>query len=289
LRTREFIQTMKSALLLPSSSVLVAAFAVAFSSPALGAFSAFENFNGLTAGAALSGQGGWTGNVNASVASTGPGDNVAQLATGGTGTLSNWRPLGGLAIPDASTAAAVYWNFTISSVAAAGNNWNFIITDVTNPPDTAGSSEVQFNYDSTAPAVRARNGGGFVNLSLNGTPATDFNPLINTQYNAWFEINNSANSYTVFLQSDGDPRVATPTQMFADSGVGGTFGFRNGAAANDLITSNFGSASTASVVQFDDIYVDLAGTNLSNPSIPEPASAAVMAMGGLLLAARRRR
>jgi hypothetical protein len=288
LAPRKLIVVMKSPLL--SSVLLTAAIGPVLTSPAFAAFSLFENFNGLNV-APLSGQGGWTGNVNASVVDTGAGDKVAQLATGGTGTLSNWRPLGGLSIPDASTASAVYWNFTISSVAASGNNWNFIITDVTNPPDTAGSSEVQFNYDSSQPAVRARNGANFMNLSLNGTVATDFNPLINVQYNAWFQINNSSNSYTVYLQSNGDARVAVPTQMLADNGSGGTFGFRNGAAANDLITSNFGSASTASVVQIDDIYVDLAGTNLTNPStVPEPASGLMaLAAGSLLLSARRRR
>jgi hypothetical protein len=276
---------MNSPLRLP---FFAAAFTFGLSSPAFGAFSVFESFNGLTAGP-LSGQGGWTGNVNASVVDTGGGDRVAQLATGGTGTLSNWRPLGGLTIPDSNTASAVYWNFTISSVAASGNNWNFIITDVTNPPDTAGSSEVQFNYDSSQPAVRARNAGAFMNLSLDGTTSTRFNPLINLQYNAWFQINNSTNSYTVYLQSDGDPRVATPTQMLADNGTGGTFTFRNGAAANDLNTANFGSASSASVVQFDDIYVDLAGNNLSNPLIPEPSSAVVLLAGGIFLTMRRKR
>src|SRR6185436_7276596 len=109
--------------------------------------------------------GGWTGNVNATVVDTGAGDKVANMAIGGTGTLSTWRPLGVSTIPDASTAATVYWNFTISSLATNGNNWNFIITDVTSPPDTAGSSEVQFNFDSSQGGPRARNGGAFVNLS----------------------------------------------------------------------------------------------------------------------------
>jgi hypothetical protein len=273
----------------PAFALLVAAFSLTSAIRSHAAFVLFENFDALVDGA-LSGQGGWTGNSVATVVNTGGGDKVANLATGGGGNLSNFRPLGGLAIPNTNAAATVYWNFTISAAGSA-NNWNFIITDVLTPADTAAASEVQFNFDGGQPAVRARSGGAFLNLSLDGTVNTHFLPLVGVQYNGWFEINNTTDTYSLYLQSDGDPLVGSRTQMLAANGTGGLFTFRNsggGIQANDLITSNFGSGSSGSVVRFDDIYVDTAGFNAANP-VPEPAAGGIGLMAGLVLLSRRRR
>lgn len=256
------------------------------------AFSLFENFDGLATGP-LNGQGPagnlWTGNTVASVVDTGGGDKVVNLAISGTGNLANYRSLTplNLAITNASTAATVYWNFAVSA-AGATNNWNFIVTDDPAPADTGASSEVQFNFDGTQPAVRARNGGAFLNLTLDGTVATRFLPLTNVIYNGWFQINNSADTYQVFLQSDADARIATRTLMIGEGGLS-TFGFRNGAAANDLTTVNLGSGSSGSVVQMDDIYVDKTGFNPVNPAVPEPASLSMIGGALGLLFSRRTR
>ena len=280
----------------PALAVVIAAFSLS-ATVSQGAFVLLEKFDPLNAGAALSGQNNWTANAVATVVDTGGGDKVASLATGGTGNLSCSHPLGALNILNTSAASTVYWNFTIS-VGGVGNNWNFIMTDVTTPPDTAGSSEVQFNFDGGTvatpnPAVRARSGGAFLFLSTGGSAATDFLPTPGVLYNAWFEIDNTTDTYRVYLQSDGDIRVALRTQMLADNGTGGTFTFRNSgvtAQPNDLITTNFGSAGTGSVVQFDDIYVDTAGFNSGNPSlIPEPAAAGILLAAGALVSLRRRR
>jgi hypothetical protein len=248
------------------SAVAIGLLSLASPSPMHRTFILFENFDTL-ATAALNGQGGWTGNAVATVVDTGRGDKVANLATGGTGNLSNYHSLDGLTISNTDAASTVYWNFTISAAGAA-NNWNFIVTDVEAPADTAGSSEVQFNFDGAQAAVRARSAGAFLLLSLDGTAATRFLPLVDVQYNVWFEINNTNDTYRVYLQSDGDVRVATRTQMLADNGTGGLFTFRNSGGepqANDLITLNFGSAGTGSVVRIDDIYVDTASFNSANP------------------------
>jgi hypothetical protein len=279
----------------PALAVVIAAFSLS-ATVSKGAFVLLDNFDLLTAGQPLNTQGGWTANPNASVVDTGGGDKVASLAVGGTGNPACFHTLGGLTITNANAAATVYFNFSIS-VAGAGNNWNFIITDVAAPGDTAGSSEVQFNYDATLAAVRARSAGNFTLLSTAGTVATDFAPLANVQYNGWFEVNNTNDTYKLFLQSDSDARVLARTQMLADGGtVGipagtGTFTFRNsggGAQPNDLITANFGSAGTGSVVQFDDIYVDTAGFNSFNP-VPEPAQSGILLAAGTVVLLRRRR
>jgi hypothetical protein len=90
------------------------------------------------------------------------------------------------------------------------------------------------------------------------------------------------------MQSDGTPALATPTQVFADDGTGGNFTFRNGTAANALTTVNIGSNSPTSVVRMDDIYVDTAAFNLTNPVVPEPSALGLVALGVAGLVARRR-
>jgi PEP-CTERM motif len=268
------------------------------------AFVLFDNFDSYPAGP-LNGQGPagnlWTAQAGATVANSGGSDNVVNFAIPAN-AIPNSRSLtpAGLAIPNASAAATVYWNFTISAVgggAGSPNNWNFVITDVALPPDTAGSSEVQFNYDSTASPLglfRARNAGAFPLLSTTQDATGNILPLANAQYNVWFEINNSTDTYKIFMQSDSTPALAAPTQVFANdgtTGAGGNFGFRNGAAANDLITANIGSASPGSVVRMDDIYVDLAAFNTANPVpvIPEPGAFALVGLGmfGLMVLRRR--
>ncbi len=259
----------------------------------------FDNFDSYATGP-LNGQGPagnlWTAQAGATVADSGGGDNVANLAVA-SNAIPNYRSLtpAGLDIPNSSTAATVYWNFTISAIgggAGSPNNWNFVITDVAAPPDTAGSSEVQFNYDSTASPTglfRARQGAvGFKLLSTTGSAAGDVLPVANSQYNVWFLINNSTDFYQVYMQSDSTPALATPTQLFANDGSGGDFTFRNGAAANALTTVNMGSNSPGSLVRIDDIYVDTAAFNLTNPVVPEPSALGLVALGVAGLVARRR-
>jgi hypothetical protein len=264
--------------------------------PARAAFTTFDNFDTYTPGS-LSGQGGWVTSTTAgavtNVVDVG-GDREIQVYGN---SIPNYKPLGALTIPNASTAATVYYNFKMAA-ANTGNNFNFIVTDVTTPADTAGSSEVQLNYDAgQAPAggsttFRARSAGNFLFVSTGGTVATQVVPKANTLYNVWFVVNNSTDKYNVYLQSDGDPLLATPTKLLATDGTGGDFTFRNsggGAQPNDLITVNFGNGATgiANAVNFDDVHVDLSGQNLTNP-VPEPAAIGTLALGALGLLARRR-
>jgi hypothetical protein len=272
--------------------VLACALSLALAAVSSAAFVPFDTFDSYSPGA-LNGRGPagntWTAQTGATLIDSGAGDLRARMD--GAASIPNFRGLGpaGLSILDSSTAATVYWNFTISAP-GAGNNWNFILPDVAAPADTAGSSEVQFNYDaSQASAFRGRNAGAFKFLSLDGTVAGRVLPIAGVLYNAWFEINNSANTYQIFLQSDADPAISTRKLMFADDGTGSTFGFRNGAAANDLIAANMGSGATGSIVTFDDIYVDTAGLNAANPNVPEPSSLMLLGVASLAAFLRRRR
>jgi hypothetical protein len=261
------------------------------------ALSLFDNFNTYTPGS-LSGQGGWTTSTTAgavtNVVDVGGGDKEVQVYGN---SIPNYKALGALAIPDASTAATVYFNFKMAA-ASTGNNFNFIITDVATPTDTAGTSEVQFNYDATqAPAggsttFRIRSGGSFLFASTGGTVASEVVPQANALYNGWFVINNSTDRYQLYLQSDADPALASPTRIFGTDGTG-DFTFRNSAGGiqpNDLITANFGNgaATAANAVNYDDIYVDLSGQNLTNP-VPEPAALGLCGLAVIGMLARRRK
>lgn len=269
--------------------------------PARAAFSLFDNFDSYNTGP-LSGQGGWvtsaTAGAQTNVVAGVLTDKEAQVSSN---SIPNYRALGGLSIPNASTAATVFFNFKMAA-APAGNNFNFVITDVPTPGDTAGSSEVQFNFDATAiptggtTTFRVRNGGNFEFVTTGGSIASEVVPVAGAEYRVWFVVNNSADNYQVFMQSD-DPSTGlsgAPHQITTITGAGvtgsSTFGFRNGAAANDLITANFGNgAGAANAVNFDDIYVDTAGANTVNP-VPEPMSLGLLgAFGGMALLSRRRR
>jgi hypothetical protein len=275
--------------------------------PASAAFTLFDNFNSYNT-APLSGQGGWVTSTTAgavtNVIDAGGGDKEVTVHSN---SIPNYKSLGALSIPNASTAATVYFNFKMAA-ATTGNNFNFIVTDDAAPIDTAGTSEVQLNFDATqAPATgsttfRIRNAGAFPFATTGGTVATRIMPVANAQYNAWFVINNSADTYQLYLQNDADPNLANPTLI---SGIivdatgnvtsnTSTFGFRNGTAANALVTANFGNGATAALgaanaVNYDDIFVDLAGSNTTNPVVPEPASLALIGVGAIGLLVRRRR
>jgi hypothetical protein len=278
--------------------LLAALVGVAMAGRAQAAFQLFENYDALTAGQPLTGQGGWTSTANAAASTTvkvGLSGNIASAAnTSDSGSSANYKPLGGLSILDATTGTAFFQYIKSGGTALNGS---VTLTDVNAPANTSTDNAVMLNSDPTQAGgvFRARNAGGFLNLSTGGTAATDLVPLPDTTYNVWFVVDNAANNYKVYIQSDKDPRVATQTQMLADTGAGGVFGFRTESitrGANlDMDTLNFGiggSGSTASL-QVDNVFMDPSGVNLTNPA-PEPATVGLLALaGGAALMRRRRR
>ena len=130
-------------------------------------------------------------------------------------------------------------------------NWG--ATDVAAPKEFA-DYEVQVNMqvvDTLNLRVRDRN--AFVEV----TPfAAD------TWYKTWVVINNSADTYEVFVQGGA---LETVTQMTAGGKT--VFAFRNGQAANDLVNVFFRTnpPHTADFL-IDDIYLDTAARNLSDPT-----------------------
>lgn len=250
------------------------------------AFVLFEDFQALTPGN-LNGQGGWTANATNVNVATVSGTLVAQVGQPAA-VASNYRGLGGSSIANGTTGTVF---FQWQRGAGNGPNYNIGLTDLAAPGNVAGDFEIQLNMQATG-VLNARSAGAFVGLAFtNGGPT--FVPLTDTMYNFWLVVDNTADTYQVWVQSDGDANTLSQVQLVNPTGGSGTFGFRNGVAANSIQTFLFGAGATTNnaLIAHDNIYVDTAGANLANP-IPEPAGIAAVALGlglaGFAVARRRR-
>ncbi len=129
--------------------------------------------------------------------------------------------------------------------------------------------QVALTFESSA-GIRlgARNGGAFETSLVTGLSA-------NTWYDIWVVVDNAADTYDVYYGTTGDPD--TLGTLIADD-----FSFRNGAAGNDLVTfmtlSNF----------HEDNNANLDNIHYNSVAIPEPAALALLGLGCLCLARRRR-
>jgi hypothetical protein len=108
---------------------------------------------------------------------------------------------------------------------------------------------------------------------------------VSTWYNFWVVIDNAAETYDVYMQSEGDADFASQTQVADD------YGFRksgtNTGATASIEALFFRTANDGSEARFDDLYFDGSGQNLANP-VPEPTVSLLGALGLLGLLRRRR-
>jgi hypothetical protein len=192
-----------------------------------------------------------------------------------TGSEKERRDLGGNSIADGSSGTLfirTLWTDTTDKDVTFG----FSVDDNPDFSDFNGYAEI----DGTASPVDllVRNGGGF----------TDSADLVqNTWYNLWFVFDNGDTSnsetetYDVYLTTG--TASATAADRIADD-----FAYRGGAGgAIDTFTLREGNSGGRGDAYFDELWIDTTGVNLNNP-IPEPASVALLAAGGLLMTGRRR-
>jgi len=144
-------------------------------------------------------------------------------------------------------------------------------SDLAAPTVGFGDYETQLNIqDGTTTTLRARDSGVAEAVETFGA---------DTWYSTWFVIDNSTNSYEVWMQGGS---LAVPTKLDDNDGanLGNTvFGFRNGPAANDLVTALLRTGTNHnSNFYIDDIYLDTSGANLANP-VPEPSAMLVSVLG----------
>jgi hypothetical protein len=176
-------------------------------------------------------------------------------------------------------------NRTVTTIAQGGvGTYYFQISTTDATPDTSyglsdlatgargsfGDFEVQVGLvNNGGPAFGARNGGTFVNNLVTGLSA-------GTWYDVWIVVDNTADTYDVYFGQTGDAN--TLGTLVADN-----FGFRNGTAANDLVTfmtlANYHEDNNANL---DNIYY--------NPvAVPEPATIGMFGVVGAIMLFIRRR
>jgi len=153
-------------------------------------------------------------------------------------------------IPNSNTATTLF--FRVRRTGEVNMNWG--ASDVASPsqwPDY----EVQLNMQIVdTDKLRVRNGNKLVEVS----PFAN-----NTWYKTWFVINNANDTYEAFIQG-GEFEKITP--LSADGKT--VFGFRNGHADNDLVNIFLRTTPPHTAdFQFDDMYMDISGRNLTDPTI----------------------
>lgn len=111
-----------------------------------------------------------------------------------------------------------------------------------------------------------------------------FNMTGNSVYNIWLSLDNSTNTYKIYVQSDDDAAFASQTDVTPTA-----FAFNASEIAATGVIDRLALISVDGPgVYVDDIYVDNTSENLSNPLIPEPGALGLLGLGGLFLMARRR-
>jgi hypothetical protein len=242
--------------------------------PASGFFMV-DNFETRTVGG-ISGQGGWSSLYSTvNVDATDPNNKVlgsplnndvtyfpVLLPQGSTGTLF-MRLYSQNINPDTQNGDNIYWG--LSDVAA---------------PVSAADFEVEMARKTSAGGTPLGMGENIGNRPLLG-PNTLTNFVAFTWYKLWLVVDNSADTYKVYMQG-GD--LAQPTLLIGDSYYEtNPFIFRGGVAANDLVTFLIITSAhqPTAAFQFDDLYMAL-GENLSDP-LPRPVLSITKSAGNVVV------
>lgn len=220
----------------------------------------------------VSGTGVWTGifagTGNAQIEADGTNQFGSWWAAN-NGPRGMWRSI--TPIANADTATTVFLQVMTDTLT---NDGSFGLSDITGAPSNSqpwGDFEIQGAIVNGV--LNARNAGTVVNLNYAITAGQ--------WYNVWFVIDNSADTYDMYVTASGNATVAN---LVADN-----FVFRNsdaGLAANDL-TILMSAANTRSTVQkfhWDNIAITN-GVDLS--VVPEPATMLLLGLGALLARGRK--
>lgn len=252
--------------------------------PLFSAFILVENFDSLATGP-LGGQNGWTAGSLWSVAAA-PTGGSGQSGAGLFSTSSTQAAYKFLdpVITNSNTAATLFFRLRREGLVNTSSG----LSD--DPAGTLfGNFEAQINSQSGT-NFNVRDAGVFDNLGANSF-------LNTTWYNVWMVVNNTTDTYRLWMDvgNFGSPSTAQTAIADPNGGAGDfEFTFRNsggGLESNPLNGVLFAIGSDANsngTFYIDDIYVDTAGQNLTNP-VPEPSAVALLGGASLLGLLRRRR
>jgi hypothetical protein len=162
--------------------------------------------------------------------------------------------------------------FRIFRPVASNPDWSAGVSHLANPTGDWG------NYEAYIAIV-----GNNINARNNSSNATIVSGISNdTWYNIWLVLNNSANTYDVYVTTGTTD--ATTADLKAND-----FGFRNDSAASLSTFKIYGRANATAprACRVDDINT-VSGTNLTYGLVPEPATMLLLGLGGLAISFRKR-
>lgn len=217
-----------------------------------GAFTPVETFDARTNGN-IGGQNGWV--VTAGDATTCTVIVDPTLSTNKVLFHSGANDAG-IPIPNIAQGNTGTFFYRVKRIAAAGNDVSIGLTDVAIAAgglNGFGNFEVQPNLVGVA--LRGRD--------LGATPNVVTNTLNGAWYKVWLVVDNSADTYKMYVQSDQDAAFSTRTEYFPPDGV---WNYRNAPATNPLVGFQLTSNNSATQYYLDDVYIDAAGTTLSDPT-----------------------
>ena len=223
----------------------------------------------------------WSAPGSYSVAAdpTNPGNQILQANMAGTNQFA-FLPLGVNEIANNSQGTLFFRYRREGAI-----NANVGLTNVDSPA-AFGDYRVQLNTQPGAPSTfQVRDGSDF-------TPLDSPSFVTGTWYHIWMTADNSSDEYQVHILDTGTGAGETfqfNAPAASLSGVNDTFDFRapvGEAIDRFLLGSN---DTSASVFYIDNIYVDNTGFNLTNPTVPEPGRALLLAVAAGLVLIRRQR
>ncbi len=178
-------------------------------------------------------------------------------------------------IPDSSSAATMFFRMRLDGNSDADRSF----------AGFTGDASVPTSFDSAAAYAGARTGGGQFGYRDGGSSVNPGSPTINDDewVNMWIVIDNAADTYDVYVSTGTDGALAG-TQLASNAA------FRSGAdqgVQDKLIVLGTGAQGDSGAVYFDDFLLDATGENLQYKLVPEPASLALLALGGLAMLRRR--